>query len=105
MKFNGSKFQVLRFGTNERIKEETVYFTEEMKEIIEQVNSTKDLGVIVSDDAKFDKHIDSMCKKVKQRSGWVLRTFYTRSLYFMKTIFKSLIQPHIDYCSQLWMPQ
>ena len=104
MRFNGSKFQVLRFGTNERIKEETVYFTEEMKEIIEQVNSTKDLGVIVTDDAKFDAHIDSMCEKVRQRSGWVLRTFYTRSLYFVKTIFKSLIQPHINYCSQLWMP-
>ena len=25
-------------------------------------------------------------------------------MYFMKTIFKSLIQPHKDYCSQLWMP-
>ena len=35
----------------------------------------------------------------------VLRTFCTRSEHFMKTIFKSLIQPHIDYCSQLWMPQ
>ena len=83
MQFNGTKFQVLRFGMNEKVKEETVYFTEEMNQIIEQVNSTKDLGITVTDDAKFDAHIDHMCKKVRQRSGWVLQTFYTRSMYFM----------------------
>ena len=33
------------------IKEETVYSTEEMKKLIEQVNSTKDLWVIVTDEA------------------------------------------------------
>ena len=76
-----------------------------MKDVIEQVNSCRDLGIIVTDDAKFDNHIDQMCKRVKQKSGWVLRTFFTRSPHFMKTIFKSLIQPHLDYCSQLWMPQ
>ena len=105
MKFNNTKFLVLRFGPNEKLKEETSYFTEDMANIIEQVNYTRDLGITVSDDAKFDQHIDNLCKKVKQRSGWVLRTFCTRSEHFMKTIFKSLIQPHIDYCSQLWMPQ
>ena len=52
---------------NEKVKEETVYFTEEMNQIIEQVISTKDLGVTVTDDAKFDAHIDNMCKKVRQK--------------------------------------
>ena len=105
MKYNGGKFQILRYGPNENMKTETLYFTDEMHQVIEQVNETRDLGVLVSDDAKFDKHIDQVCKKVKQKSGWVLRTFFTRSEFFMKTIFKSLIQPHVDFCSQLWMPQ
>ena len=35
-----TKFQVLRFGPNESIKNETVYFTEDMIHIIEQVNKT-----------------------------------------------------------------
>ena len=105
MNFDGTKFQVLRFGMNEIIRERTNYLTEEMKEIVEPVNSKRDLRVIVTDDAMFDKHIDTMCKKVRQKSGWLLKTFYTRSSNFMKSIFKSLIQPHIAYCSQLWMPQ
>ena len=35
----------------------------------------------------------------------VLRTFYSRNTHFMKQMFKSLVQPHSDYCSVLWMPQ
>ena len=104
IQFKRTKFQVLRYGTNETIKEETMYFTEDMKHTIEQVNVTKYLGVLVTYDAKYDENIDTMCKKVRQKSGWVLRTSYTRNLCFMKSILKSLIQPHIDYCSQLWMP-
>ena len=98
-------FKYLGFGPNDQIKNDTNYFTEEMEEIIEQVNCCRDLGVTVSDNCKFDQHIDNVCNRVRQKSGWVLRTFYTRTPHFMKTIFKSLIQPHIDYCSQLWMPQ
>ena len=33
-----------------------------------------------------------------------LRTFYSRRPDLMKTLYKSLIVPHVDYCSQLWMP-
>ena len=63
MQFNGTKFQVLRYGTNETIKEETMYFTEDMKHTIKQVNMTKDLEVLVTDDAKYGEHIENMCKK------------------------------------------
>ena len=83
MKFNGTNSQVLRCGPNEIVKEETIYFTEDMKDIFEQVNCTRDLGKTIADDAKFDQHIDNICKRVKQKSGWVLRIFYTRNQYFM----------------------
>ena len=62
-----------------------MYFTEDMKHTIEQVNMTKDLGILVTDDAKYDEHIVSLCKKVRQKSGWVLRTFYTRNMCFIST--------------------
>ena len=34
--------------------------------------------------------------------GGELRTFRVRSSYLLLTLFKSLVQPHLDYCSQLW---
>ena len=36
--------------------------------------------------------------------GWSLRTFRRRSKFLMLTIWKSMIQPKLDYCSQLWSP-
>ena len=104
MKFNGGKFQVVRYGRNIDLKEDTLYFTGDMTEVIEQVETVKDLGVMLTDDAKFDKQIENVCKKSKQKSGWIMRTFYSRKPDFMRKMFNSLVQPHIDYCSQLWAP-
>ena len=39
----------MRYGPNESLKEDTMYFTEEMSEVIEQFDTLRDLGVIVSD--------------------------------------------------------
>ena len=58
----------------------------------------------MSDNANFSEHIAKVCKTVNQKCGWILRTFVCRDTYFMKIMWKSLVQPHIDYCSQLWMP-
>ena len=64
MKFNGKKFQVLRYGSNEELKNNTMYFTEETENVIEQFSELRDLGIILSDDAKFSKHIDKIVKTV-----------------------------------------
>lgn len=104
MKFNGTKFQVVKYGKNDDLKNENEYFTEDTDEIIERYETLRDLGVILSDTAKFDKQIESVAKKTRQKAGWVLRTFYSRNTQFMKSIYKTLVVPHVDYCSQLWMP-
>ena len=36
--------------------------------------------------------------------GWVLRTFRRRSKTTMLTLWRSMIQSRLDYCSQLWSP-
>ena len=104
MVFNGTKFQVIRYGDDEDLKNSTEYFTEGTSDIIERSETLRDLGVILSDDATFNEHVQHVVKKVRQKTGWVLRTFYSRRQDIMKTLFKSLIAPHVDYCSQLWMP-
>ena len=58
----------------------------------------------MSSDATFSSHVESVCKKVRQKSGWVLRTFKCRKTWFLKFMWKSLVQGHIDYCSQLYFP-
>ena len=36
MTFNGSKFQLMRYGRNENIEEDTIYFTNNIEEVIEE---------------------------------------------------------------------
>ena len=104
MQFNGGKFLVLRYGKNQELKENTIYFTGEMEETITGVNQCRDLGVIMQDDASFTLQQEKVAIKVRQKCGWVLRTFYSRNQKFMKHMWNTLIQPHLDYCSQLWAP-
>ena len=104
MKFNKKKFQVLRYGKNEELKEDTVYFSAGMETVIDQVNSCKDLGIMMTDNAKFDDQIDQASGKARQKCGLILRTLYTRDPMFLRHMFNTLAQPHLDYCSQLWAP-
>ena len=101
MKFNGKKFQVVRYGKDENLKNETLYFTENTENIVERQEVVRDLGVMMSDDGSFKDQIEKVAKKVRQKTGWVLRTFYSRNTLLMKTLFKTLVVPHIDYCLQL----
>ena len=86
MVFNGTKFQVVRYGHDEEIKDDTLYFIEDTTDIIERFDKLRDLGVILNDEATFSDHVQHVEKKVRQKIGWVLRTFYTRNAGFMKTL-------------------
>jgi len=56
MEFNKKKFQVLRYGANEDLKNETSYFSGNIEEVIERFETIRDLGVELSDDgARQDK--------------------------------------------------
>ena len=63
MKFNGTKFQLLRLGNSSDIKDNTVYFTENMSNIIDQFETIKDLGEVMNDQATFKNHIEKALKK------------------------------------------
>ena len=60
--------------------------------------------MILSDDVRFEEHIEKVSKTVRQKVGWITRTFFTRNTQHMKHLWKTLVQCHIDYCSQIYMP-
>ena len=107
MEFNGDKFECIRYWPNENSnslsKESFKYENEEGTEI-EEKETLKDLGVQLSNDLSFNKHIDKAVSTCNKLVGWALRTFRTRSKVTMLVIWNSLIQSRLDYCSQLWSP-
>ena len=77
MKFNTGKFQVLRYGRNTNLKENTMYFTGEMETVIEEVENCRDLGIIMQNTGSFEKQTVKACKKkTRQKCGWLWCMFY-----------------------------
>ena len=103
MRFNEEKFELLRHGTSQVLKETTSLQTERGQEIIPKQH-VKCLGVHISEDCSFHHHITETIIRAKGMAAWVLRTFATRETEVMLTLWKVLVQPILDYCSQLWSP-
>ena len=102
MVFNPDKFQLIRMGPNQLLKDETSLFTGDYDNMIEPATDIRDLGVQVDNLCTFEVHRMKAVQKTRDKAAWVLRTFSTRTPYLMKTLWKSLVLPHLDYCSQLW---
>ena len=103
MEFNSSKFELLRYGTNSDLKDATSYISNASTPI-EEKHMTKDLGVIMSNTGAFKDHISKITETVRNLSSWILRSFKSRSPTLMLQLWKSIVIPHLDYCSQLWNP-
>ena len=103
MVFNNDKFQLLRYGKNNSLKEVTNYKAPDGT-FIKEDNNVRDLGVLMSSDGSFNIHIENFTNECKKKIGWILRTFYSRDILTMRTLFKSLILSKIDYCSPLFHP-
>ena len=71
---------------------------------IEVKSDLRDLGVRISSSLNFNLHIENTVQAASKLVGWGLRTFGGRSRTVMLTLLKSLVQPKLDYCSQLWSP-
>ena len=57
---------IMRYGRDEVIKEQTLYFTPGMNTIIEEVDQCRDLGIQLENLGKFEIHIENICKKSPQ---------------------------------------
>lgn len=101
MQFNTDKFECVKYGKNEDLKQSCKY-TAQDGQIIEDKTTVRDLGVIMSNDSSFSAHIEKITSVAKGIVSWILRTFKTRQKVPMLILWKSLVLPHLDYCCQLW---
>ena len=103
MLYNNKKFEALRYGPDQVLKATTSY-TAPDGSIIPEKDHVRDLGIQMSSNGTFQHHIDTMCLSARNMCAWILRTFQTRNEELMMTLWKSLVLPILDYCSQLWSP-
>lgn len=72
---------------------------------LERVSKYKYLGVLITDDLKWESHINAVCSKARRIIGMLYRNFYSHSSpEFLLHMYKSLVRPHLEYCSVIWDP-
>jgi ribonucleases P/MRP protein subunit RPP40 len=73
-------------------------------ESLPDVDSMVDLGVTVSTNLKFSKHISCIVNRAHQRACLILRCFKCRDPETLCRAFVVYIRPLLEYCSQVWSP-
>ena len=104
MAFNGEKFEYIKMGEKDLIKQDYLYTVPNCCGSINDVNNLRDLGIIISDSGDYRDQIFKVVKKVKQRCGWISRTFVNNSINFKRFMWKTYVQGLLDYGSQVWCP-
>ena len=67
---------------------------------MECVSKEKDLGVILSDDLKWEQQCSQTVAKANKVLGLIKRNFTDRS----KETIIPLFRPHLEYCCPIWNP-
>ena len=93
MKLNTDKCTILHIGKN---NPHIVYNIN--KTDILTVNEQKDLGVIITENLKWETHIAQMVKKTNSLIYLTNRAFSNKSVEFIKKIYVTFIRPEIEYC-------
>ena len=103
MQFNNTQFEHLQYKVSKTSDEEYVFLTE-TGSTINNPQRVRDLGVIMDNEGSFAAHVEEITSKARRQAGWILRTFSARDKLTMMTLYKSLVRPIVEYCSQLWSP-
>ena len=69
-----------------------------------QYSFEKDLGVTFNSSFSFEDHVRNSIAKANRTIIWVTRNVISREPSVLLGLYKSLIKPHIEYCSQAWAP-
>lgn len=99
MKLNTNKCTILHVGRNNPQNKYSINNTE-----IQQVTVQRDLGVIITENLKWETHIAQMVKKANTLIYLTGKAFSNKSVEFIRKIYISFIRPKLEYCHTIWNP-
>ena len=103
MEFNSDKFEHVHYKAKNS-EEPIPKYNSNNGTPFETKSHVRDLGITISSNASFTDHISERITVLKLKIGWILRTFQTREVLPMLTLWKQLVLCDHDYWSQLWNP-
>ena len=108
LSLNTVKTEFMIIGTLQRIEkldislETTPYALFVDNSHIRRVKQVKNLGLIIDEHLSWSQHIDYISVKLKRNVGILKRMSKTLPTESLIMLYKTLIEPHIRYCSVVW---
>jgi len=101
MEFHPQKCSVLRVSRSKTpsLFDYTLHGTN-----LQTTESTKYLGVTITNDLTWERHISNIKAKANQQLAFVRRNIRTRSRSTKEKLFNTLVRPHVEYAAPVWDP-
>ena len=71
-------------------------------EIIECVNKTNFLGLIIDDDLSWKHHIIKVTSKISKLCGIMVRARQYLPIRTLRTVYDAMVYPYLSYCNVVW---
>ena len=75
---------------------------------LKRVEAERDLGVLITCDARFNEHIYAQVNKANKMLGFIRRSLGSRSDQFLPTfrsLYVAIVRSHLEYASETWSPK
>ena len=100
-KFNVDKCVVMNFGT---LKNKSKYEYKMINQTLEVVKHNPYLGVELSDNMKYNQHINTITSKASRVLVFVKRNLKHCPKTVKERAYQSLVRPKLEYSSPIWNP-
>jgi len=99
MLFNVGKCKVMQFGRVNK-KEIIIRRTKSLRLQVPK----RIMGIVITSDLKFSEQCSQAYSKASRVLGMIKRTIVYKSADTLVRLYKSLVRPHLEYCTAAWSP-
>ena len=103
LSLNVVKTEFILIGSAQKLNSIVIQRNIEINQVkINQVGNATVLGVEIDDRLSWDSHVDKVAKKVTSGIGAIRKIRDLVDRETLISVYNALINPHFDYCSEVW---
>ena len=72
--------------------------------LLKSVSDVKDLGIYITSNLKWSKHINHISHQANLVSYRILKSFRTKNIWTLKKLFTTYIRPKLEFNTPVWSP-